>query len=121
MSKHTPERCSETVPTQGLLMHYHCCQKPVTVIRNGKPYCKIHDPEYVKGKLAERMARYEKEWKEKSDNFRLQQVAPELLAALRELVLVAEVGLRNEAGSILGCDEAALKRARAAIENATKP
>lgn len=33
------------------------CQKPANVERNGKWYCKIHDPEYQRQKDAEREAK----------------------------------------------------------------
>ena len=37
----------------------HRCFKKAVVERNGKPYCTIHDPEYVKKKDVECEAKYE--------------------------------------------------------------
>lgn len=37
--------------------HSYPCQRKVKVIRDGKAYCTIHDPEYIKRKDAERWAK----------------------------------------------------------------
>ena len=37
--------------------HSFPCSKPITIERDGKPYCKIHDPEYIKAKDAKREAK----------------------------------------------------------------
>lgn len=42
--------CSETVREQGPWPKYHQCTKPVTVERDGKWFCKIHDPIAVKAR-----------------------------------------------------------------------
>ncbi|KKL82751.1 hypothetical protein LCGC14_1981640 [marine sediment metagenome] len=58
------------------------CQKKVTVERGGKPYCTIHDPEYVKAKdearrkkWAEEDARRTAQWVEKKELRKLQDTA----------------------------------------------
>ena len=38
--------------------HTHQCEKRAKVTRNGKPYCTIHDPEYIAKKDAEGTAKY---------------------------------------------------------------
>lgn len=43
--------------------HSHQCEKRAVVTRNGKRYCKIHDPEYVKAKGEERTKRWEAQHK----------------------------------------------------------
>lgn len=43
------EQCSTKVSGSGGWYSYQCQKKP-TVTRNGKSYCKIHDPEYIKEK-----------------------------------------------------------------------
>lgn len=40
----------------GAFQQYRCSKKAV-VVRDGKPYCKIHDPEYIKQKDVEREAK----------------------------------------------------------------
>ncbi len=39
--------------------HKGGCSNPATIERDGKPYCAIHDPEYIKAKETKRQARYE--------------------------------------------------------------
>jgi len=45
------ETCCERVSELGG-WHSHPCTKPVKVIRDGKPYCTIHDPEREKARIA---------------------------------------------------------------------
>lgn len=52
------ERCQEKVAPEGQwgsFQQYQCNKKAV-VTRDGKRYCKIHDPEYIKEKDAKREA-----------------------------------------------------------------
>ncbi len=55
------KRCSVKVyPNEKWGSFYpHQCEKTAVVERNGKWYCKIHDPEYIKVKDAERSRKYE--------------------------------------------------------------
>ena len=46
-------KCSEKVWHSGAF-HPYQCQNKVVVEREGKPYCRIHDPEYIKEKQAKR-------------------------------------------------------------------
>ena len=51
------EKCSETVWRD--TWHKGQCSRPVTVTIDGKPYCAIHNPEYIKQKEAKKKAKYE--------------------------------------------------------------
>ena len=53
------QRCSEMVWRD--TWHKGQCSKIATVTRDGKSYCSIHDPEYVKQKEAKRKAKYQAE------------------------------------------------------------
>lgn len=50
-------RCSEQVYDSFGFGNYSQCKKKAVVIRNDKPYCKIHDPEYVRDKRGKRQKR----------------------------------------------------------------
>ena len=53
------ERCSAQVSLDS--WHYGQCSRKATVMRDGKYYCRIHDPEYIKAKDEEREAKYRAE------------------------------------------------------------
>lgn len=55
------KQCSERVapPGQWGSFQQHQCNKKAVVEREGKAYCKIHDPEYIKTKNEKRQAKYE--------------------------------------------------------------
>ncbi len=57
-------QCSEKVSDPGRWgsFHQHHCRKLAVVECDGKWYCQIHDPEYVKRKADE----YKKEWDKKN-------------------------------------------------------
>lgn len=65
------------------------CSKPVTVLRDGKPYCTIHDPEYVQARRVENNRKWkEREAKQsqmyaKTDAFRA--VADAAIKAVRDM------------------------------------
>lgn len=42
----------------GLTFRGHPCRKPAKIERDGKHYCAIHDPEYVKARAENRHAKY---------------------------------------------------------------
>ena len=52
------KQCSVKVTpnTQWGAFQTHQCNNKVVVERDGNPYCRIHDPEYIKQKDAEREA-----------------------------------------------------------------
>ena len=62
------------------------CTKPAKVQRAGSWYCTIHDPERTLLKRAEREAAWEAKRQADRAKYRLQNAAPELLAALRYAV-----------------------------------
>jgi len=55
-----PNRCQTRVYGTRDVVGYQCNNKPV-VTRDGKLYCKIHDPKYLKEKDARRRAKLERE------------------------------------------------------------
>ncbi len=55
--------------------HTHQCERRAVVEQDGKAYCKVHDPEYIKTKDAERTAKWDKEWAEKGAYQELQNTA----------------------------------------------
>src|SRR5688572_30840404 len=59
------------------------CSKPVAVERDGKPYCKVHDPEAVKAKNDKRYAAYQAEAAERTKVHQLNAAAPYLLEACK--------------------------------------
>lgn len=72
MSCSTDERCSASVPAGG-----RTCLLRSVVLRDGKGYCKIHDPVAVAASRAARSAKWNAEWKDKKEREAKQ-------AALRE-------------------------------------
>jgi hypothetical protein len=57
-------QCSESVSSDGPWgsFHQHPCHKSAVVERDGKHYCKIHDPEYKKAKRDESMKKWQEKW-----------------------------------------------------------
>lgn len=53
-------QCCENVYDRDIWRYHQCLRKSI-IERNGKFYCKIHDPEYIKAKGKEREERYEVE------------------------------------------------------------
>ncbi len=64
------ERCSERVRDKGMWPSFHQCHRNGVVQRDGKWYCKHHDPEAKKKRDAERGAKWDKEWDEKQEAWR---------------------------------------------------
>jgi hypothetical protein len=71
------EKCSERVMGEGQwgAFHTHQCKNKAVVERDGKWYCRIHDPEYVKEKRQKRFAEKDAQQKKKEDYFRLSSTA----------------------------------------------
>lgn len=58
-----PNRCQEIVRTSGVRMgRWHQCASAIKVTRDGKGYCRLHDPEAVTARFdkrnSERVAKY---------------------------------------------------------------
>ena len=78
----TEERCQARVSGTGSwgAFHQHQCEKRAVVTREGKRYCKIHDPEYIKQKDDTSRKQYEQALAKR----RLEWQAPMLLSACKE-------------------------------------
>lgn len=70
------EQCSATIWGERV-QSWHCQRKAV-VIRDGKPYCKIHDPEYIKAKRKEREAKWEAEGVERDKAWHRKQLITDI-------------------------------------------
>jgi len=70
-------KCSLKVNGYGRFgaFHTHQCSKNGVVERNGRWYCKIHDPEYIKKKQDKETQKFKEEQKKR----RIELYAPELL------------------------------------------
>lgn len=77
MNNDTKRKCSAPVvyDTWG---HTHQCEKGAVVERDGKWYCKIHDPEYIKEKAAKSKAKWDAKWATKKRGWDLQRLAEAL-------------------------------------------
>ncbi|MFX0084263.1 MAG: hypothetical protein ACFFAU_01215 [Candidatus Hodarchaeota archaeon] len=53
------KRCSAQVSSDS--WHFRSCYRKAVVKRDGKWYCKIHDPEYIQKKCDKRQKEYEYE------------------------------------------------------------
>ncbi len=96
MRELNPEGCQTWIHTDGF--YGHQCQRQPVVTRDGKPYCKIHDPEYIKAKEAAWGSNFDKEYAEDQKRWalkaarhqategltlqELQQVTPDKIRAL---------------------------------------
>lgn len=81
--------------------HPQQCQKNAVVERNGKWYCKIHDPVYIKQKNDASMQKWEEKWKAEEHKHHMQRLAPELLEALEKLAADYEKIANNPTGNQL--------------------
>ncbi len=51
-----PTRCCDAVSNGPRTMSWHQCYRKIAVTRDGKGYCKIHDPHAIRAKMDEKMA-----------------------------------------------------------------
>ena len=58
------EQCSKQIPNDSWGFYYHSCSKKAVVERDGKLYCKIHDPEYIQAKQEKANVKWQKESRE---------------------------------------------------------
>jgi len=65
--------------------NHHRCQKKAVVVRNDTPYCRIHDPEYIKARRLEKQTKFDKEQEERAESRRL-SVATTINNALDNLI-----------------------------------
>lgn len=69
------EQCSAKVYDGSGFGRFYPCKNKAVIERNGMPYCKIHDPEYIEAKRRAREEKWEKEWAEKKSYMKLQNTA----------------------------------------------
>ena len=60
-----PTKCYKTIYSSDIFYSGHQCERKPVVTRDGRPYCKIHDPEYIKIKNAKWQAKWDKKWAER--------------------------------------------------------
>ncbi len=76
-----PNECQTRVYGDRDVFGHQCNNKPV-VTRDGKLYCKIHDPEYIKGKKAKWQVNFDRECAEKSTRWDLEHARSEATKGL---------------------------------------
>ena len=76
------ERCQKMVSGEGQwgAFHQHQCEKRSVIVRDGKRYCAIHDPEYIAKKDKERSEK----WDERMRVERIKWSGPMLLQACKD-------------------------------------
>ena len=82
------------------------CTKNAVVERNGKHYCKIHDPERVKAKAAERQAKFDKELEEMRVNSKLRTTAANACTSINPdnpQAVAESIGAMYEALKVIQC------------------
>lgn len=79
----------------------HRCRNKVSVIVDDKPYCRIHDPTYLKEKAAKQEAKWDKEWKEKRESWVMDEARQKatLGLTLKELQRVTPEMIRKMLGT----------------------
>ena len=74
-----PQMCQETIFSD--YYNHQCLRKP-TVTRDDKPYCKVHDPEYIKAKKEAWGAKFNKKWAEKKKRWQLEEARDKVTEGL---------------------------------------
>ncbi len=80
------KRCCQDVHTQGMGIQYHPCPYKAIVTRDGKHYCKIHDPVEVAKREKARDAKYVTRWAKKEKLWRREKAAFKALTLLEAIV-----------------------------------
>ena len=83
MVTHTAEKfaCAATVwQSYGMKGRLATCSRSASIVRDGKHYCKQHDPEAIAAKADARKAAFDAEQSERRRVWRLNAAAPDLLA-----------------------------------------
>ena len=75
----------------------HMCRNKASVLRDGKWYCKIHDPEYVNKKRAEQSRIWNERDEAQRRLRRLEYAAPDMLEALKDLAKYIQFNKGNAA------------------------
>lgn len=79
-------QCCEQVHNGPYSVSFHRCARKVSVERDGKPYCKIHDPVAVRERRRKSHDKFAKEQKIRVARLTLQEAAPKLPECLRDLL-----------------------------------
>ena len=61
-------QCSQRV-SDSTGLYYHQCHKKAVVEREGRLYCKVHNPEYIKEKRRKEQEKYNKEQDERQEEY----------------------------------------------------
>ena len=64
------ERCNEQIRDGGMWPRYHQCLRSGVVLRDGKWYCKQHNPVAVKKRAEELRAKYDAKWDKEQEGWR---------------------------------------------------
>lgn len=75
-----PTEC-HTMIYEGRGFNHQCSKKPV-VTRDGKLYCKIHDPEYIKKKCEKWQAKFDEDWAKKEQRWALEKARKQAIEGL---------------------------------------
>jgi hypothetical protein len=105
-TKHTC--CAKISDNDRWRPYYHSCGKNAKYEREGKFYCGTHDPVAVAAKRDARSADYRSKCAEQTKIYRLQNAAPDLLAALQMAKhIVANEGTKEQADQVFDAIEKA--------------
>lgn len=113
MGQTEKHKCCANIPVPQSCARFRPCAKAGKVMRDGKWYCGIHDPESEKARRAAIDAKYAAESALRQKQWKLQAAAPALLAALKGLIAITTKPL-----PLPGEMDAAYAAARAAIARA---
>jgi hypothetical protein len=96
------KRCTESVSEQGRwgCFHQHQCEKLATVERDGKKYCKIHDPDYKAEKRRAGAAKRDAEYAEGKKKWARQELIDSIFKGIPTETIQAK---STEIRSILFC------------------
>lgn len=118
-------RCTKMVFSSGDSWNRYACSLPAKVIENGKPWCTIHAPSYVKAKQGKKAVAWKADYeacrsKEKDNAHRI-ECYTELLAALELALPAIRWGMTHQPGNMnqwLDCEaaiEAAIAKAKGEV------
>ncbi len=53
-------QCIKRISEPPYYINRHQCSKKAVVVREGKPYCRVHDPDYIKAKYNKKFVDWDK-------------------------------------------------------------
>jgi len=110
------EQCCKKIYTGSWSQTSRSCSRAGTVERDGKFYCKQHDPVRIKEKQEKDRLEREQVWEERRRIKKLEKAAPELLEALK----AAERELEDWMSVAKGDDEEKTRMTLVTIKKAIK-